>query len=66
MSNTTQRFQQGDSVWVTPRENNEVLHEGEGKITDVFDHGYTVLQEDEKHDSYGEGWCASDHEVQPL
>ena len=66
MSNMTQRFQKGDKVWVSPRENNEHLREDEGVIADVFDHGYTVLQDDEQYDSHGEGWCAQDSEIHPL
>lgn len=60
------RYKQGDNVWVSPKMHAGKLIEDSGVITEVFDWGYMVYQEDEPHDSAGEGWCAHDNEIQDL
>lgn len=60
------RFKVGDSVWVQPDEHSENLVEDNGVITEVYQLGYVVFQEDEPEDSGGSGWFASDGEVTQL
>jgi hypothetical protein len=60
------RFKVGDNVWVSPQTHTSTLIDDEGVITEVFDWGYLVYQENEPRVSHGEGWCAHDNEISEL
>lgn len=60
------RFTAGQSVWVSPSFSGEWVIEDEATILDDLDSGYIVLQELERHPSYGSGHYVQDIEVLAL
>lgn len=57
------RYQSGQSVWIAPCANSEWVIEDEATVLDDLGDGYIVLQEWERHPSYGSGHFVQDIEV---
>lgn len=57
------RFQAGQSVWVSPSASGLQLVEDTATIVDDLGDGYIVLQESERVPSYGMGHFVQDVEV---